>query len=180
MTTLNHCAGMKRKHTTLATRGPRKRPRPAVGALCPSANATASSVDHPVLRRLYPQVLTLRHYLLSQIPSSSRNRRRRIVQFGQVAPAHDAPATPHVDIELLRLLDSALVGTMTKSIASSSEQAARDRDHDMETFSQQRSQSTTSGTYKPGYFLQSEVCRLRLPYAQTTGEACREAIADHA
>ncbi|KAF1845713.1 uncharacterized protein K460DRAFT_113633 [Cucurbitaria berberidis CBS 394.84] len=137
--------------------GPCKKVRPSVRAVDQSAHATTPGVDHPVLRRLYPQLLTLRHYLLSQLPTSSKSRRRRISQLGQATPAQDASSTHPADVQLGQLLDSALVGAFSKTSTGCEEQAAKERDQDVDLFTQQRSQGTAGGTFKPGYFLQSEI-----------------------
>ena len=130
-----------------------------------SATTTAGA-DHPVLCRLYPHVLSLRHYLLSRIPASEKNRRRRIAQFGRPTTGHHVPDEQHLDDRVLRLLDEAVVGTVAAPHSSTQDhgQTMRDRDHDIKVFSQQRSQSTNAGTFNPGYFLQSEVCCHRKPH----------------
>lgn len=40
-------------------------------------------VEHPTLCLYYPRVSTLRNYLLSNLPASSRSRRRRITSIGR-------------------------------------------------------------------------------------------------
>ncbi|KAF2185025.1 hypothetical protein K469DRAFT_577492 [Zopfia rhizophila CBS 207.26] len=139
---------MKRKRTATVGDKPFKRSREAFSQ---SALATTPGVDHPVLRRLYPEVVSLRHYLLSRLSSCSKNRRRKISQLGLSEPCRDATTTQSVDVELGRLLDSTLVGVSHKTIAASRDESARTRE--LESFSQQLSGST----FKPGYFLQSEV-----------------------
>ncbi|KAH9860521.1 hypothetical protein J1614_011852 [Plenodomus biglobosus] len=147
---------MKRKHTNDATVMPRKKARRATDLLGQSASATPPGVDHPVLRRLFPRVLTLRHYLLSQLSNSSKSRRRRIAQIGQSTSALDATSKQPIDEELGRLLDTALVSTGTVASAETFEQITKERNRDIEIFTQQRSQGTSGGTFKPGYHLQSE------------------------
>ena len=46
----------------------------------PSANVL---VDHPTLSRFYTRIVTLRTYLISKLPTSSRSRRRRITFAGR-------------------------------------------------------------------------------------------------
>jgi hypothetical protein len=139
---------MKRKRSAHMSGGSRKKARPA----------TPSGPDHPVLQRLYPQVLTLRHYLSSQLPKSSKNRRRRISQLGLTTPVvQDHAPTREIDIELGQLLDSTLVGCSLHIDSTNQEQESRERNREIESFTQQRSQNNTGGTFKPGYFLQSEV-----------------------
>jgi hypothetical protein len=107
-------------------------------------------LDHPVLRRFYPALCTLRHHLLSRLPTASRSRRRRISTLG----LQDQGQTEvEIDVELARLLDSTLVGIPHHLDAAD----AKERDHDVDCFTQQLSQA---GTYQPGYLLQPEVGRL--------------------
>lgn len=132
-----------------------------MGALDQSTNATPSPHPHhihnphphPVLQRLYPQLSTLRHYLLARLPGSSKNRHRRIAQLGGTPPVppHDTSPVQHVDIALAHLLDSALVGTSPHALA------ADHRHQDLQTFTQQRSQNTPANTFGPGYQRQSDI-----------------------
>jgi hypothetical protein len=146
-------ASMKRKRSTHTGTGPSMKAKR-------SAEHTASTPpgpDHPVLRRLYPQVLTLRHYVLSQLPKSSKNRRRRLSQLGLVAPVQDDASAHDVDIQLGQLLDSALIGCFPAAEPKNAAQEVKERDRDIENFTQQRPQNTSGGTFKSGYLLQSEV-----------------------
>lgn len=140
--------GMKRKRGShVAGRSPKK-PKPAVD------QSTSATPAHPVLQRLYPQLLTLRHYLSSRLPRSSKNRRRKISQLGQ-APAHPAC---DADVELAKLLDTTLVGGAFPNVSvEAPDQVDQDRDRDIAAFTQQLSQVTPGGTFRPGYFLQPEV-----------------------
>ncbi|KAH7072960.1 hypothetical protein BKA63DRAFT_54667 [Paraphoma chrysanthemicola] len=146
---------MKRKRDSHASGAPHKKARRAdpVGQ---SANATPTSTDHPVLRRLYPEVWTLRHYLLSQLPRSSKNRRRRLCQLGLTPPAGDGEPTSDIDRELGQLLDSTLIGCSSDASSGPAAQTEEDREREIKSFTQQRSQSTSGATYEPGYFRQSE------------------------
>jgi telomerase reverse transcriptase len=150
---------MKRKSGSHAGGGPRKRARRA-DHVDQSGTATPSGPDHPVLRRLYPQVVTLRHYLLSRLPKSSKNRRRRISQL--VEPARNpGSACDDDDLGIAQLLDSTLVGiSFDAKRSSTQEQVARERKREIEHFTQQRSQSISGGTSKSGYLLQCEVGRV--------------------
>jgi hypothetical protein len=112
----------------------------------------SASLDHPVLRRFYPALCTLRHHLLSRLPTASRSRRRRISILG-LQDQGQAGVDIDVDIELARLLDSTLVGISHHVDAAD----AKERDHDVNCFTQQLSQA---GTYQPGFLLQPEVGRL--------------------
>ncbi|KAF2259198.1 hypothetical protein CC78DRAFT_525270, partial [Lojkania enalia] len=152
---------MKRKRSAHAGGRPPKRTRDADQ----SAIATPTPVDHPVLQRLYPEILSLRHYLLARLPSSSKNRRRKISQFGvSSSPGQDATATcsshvdsDGVDVELGRLLDSTLVGVSPKATTTRADDPAKEaREKDIQTFSQQLSDHSTGCTFQPGGFLQGE------------------------
>ncbi|KAI0189401.1 hypothetical protein EV127DRAFT_432646, partial [Xylaria flabelliformis] len=71
--------------------------------------STNPRVQHPVLSQYYPQVQNLRDYIIIQLPSSSRIRRRKVSAVGIVSKK---PGTPLSDIErsLGALLDTTLVG----------------------------------------------------------------------
>jgi telomerase reverse transcriptase len=144
---------MKRKRSSHGGGGTRKKARHAVDQ---SVNATPSAT-HPVLQRLYPQVFTLRHYLLSRLPSSSTTRRRRISQLGHTNATQDTKPTPDLDSDVAQLLDSVLVGTLVDPGADKPAHVDEQRDQDIEAFTQQKSQCTPGGTFKPGYFMQTEV-----------------------
>jgi hypothetical protein len=145
---------MKRKRAAHVGDRHRKRSRPASDQ---SAIATTPGVDHPVLRRLYPEVVTLRHYLLSRLPGTSKNRRRKISQLGLPNPNGSPAATRGPDVELGQLLDSTLVGVPVKGDTEVPDDSADARDRDIELFSQQLPDCATGSTFKPGYFLQPEV-----------------------
>jgi telomerase reverse transcriptase len=147
---------MKRKRSSHGGGGTRKKARQSVDQ---SANATPSAATHPVLQRLYPQVLTLRHYLLSRLPSASTTRRRRISQLGHAPAAQGTSPTHDLDTDVAQLLDSALVGTLVNPGVDKPALVDEERDQDVEAFTQQRSQCTPDGTFKPGYFMQTEVGR---------------------
>lgn len=155
---------MKRKandnnHAHVGSRPP-KRPRQAAGQ---SPTATPSCIQHPVLSRLYPKVVSLRHYLLSRLPASSKNRRRKIAHLGvqQGPDQQDGHTAPHgTDAELGKLLDATLIGVVSKHVTDDTAaiDIAKERDQDLKTFSQHLSSSrSTGGTFKQGYFLQKEV-----------------------
>ncbi|EED18804.1 telomerase reverse transcriptase, putative [Talaromyces stipitatus ATCC 10500] len=82
---------------------------------------TAVTVEHPVLSKYYRRVLTLRRYLLEELPSSSKARRRRITSVGKRDEINKpdanvstlAPSSQQVtDAEFARFLDSTLVGIL--------------------------------------------------------------------
>jgi hypothetical protein len=148
---------MKRKRSSHGGGGTRKKARHAVDQ---SANATPSAATHPVLQRLYPQVFTLRHYLLSRLPSSSTTRRRRISQLGPATAAEGTDPTHDLDLDVAQLLDSVLIGSLVNPEPHKLAHVDEERDQDIEVFTQQRPQCTPGGTFKPGYFMQTEVGRV--------------------
>jgi telomerase reverse transcriptase len=107
----------------------RKRPQKATASQGPPPNKiTRKNKDgvsavhvHPVLSRYYPRVVTLRQYLLEELPSSSKARRRRIISLGKPKQARGAETGVSASDEstqrhdetgrdLAHLLDSMLVG----------------------------------------------------------------------
>ncbi|KAI1756675.1 hypothetical protein F4782DRAFT_483632 [Xylaria castorea] len=68
-----------------------------------------SRAQHPVLSQYYPQVQNLRDYIITQLPSSSRIRRRKVSAVGIISKS---PGMPLSDMEraLGALLDTTLVG----------------------------------------------------------------------
>lgn len=152
---------MKRKRNAPEPAGGRNNQRSKKARLTSDQSpvATIASIQHPVLSRLYPEVLSLRHYLLSRLPASSRlkSRRRKLSQLG-IHPGHQDTAPRGIDLELGELLDTTLVGVIPSSRAERPEDAARQRDGDLESFTQEVATSNGSaGTFKPGYFLHAEV-----------------------
>ncbi|KAJ4338970.1 Telomerase reverse transcriptase [Ascochyta clinopodiicola] len=143
---------MKRKCTSHAG-GPRKKAH----VVDQSASATPSAIQQPVLQHFYPRLLTLRHHLLSQLPKSSKNRRRKLAQLGLPAAIKAAASTHDPDYELGQLLDSTVVGQQSVSKTDNQRQVTEERNKDIEAFTQQLSPAITGGTFKPGYLLQSEL-----------------------
>lgn len=74
-----------------------KKPKP-----CPSHHD--SPVQRDLLGRCYPQVTTLRAYVLSKLPSSSRIRRKKIASLDQHDSSH-----PDIAPGLVNLLDTTIV-----------------------------------------------------------------------
>lgn len=69
-------------------------------------------IQHPVLSHYYPQIQTLRDYIIAQLPSSSRLRRRKVAAVGVVDNPSGAPQSD-VERSLGTLLDTTLVGIST-------------------------------------------------------------------
>ncbi|GKT48289.1 uncharacterized protein ColSpa_08470 [Colletotrichum spaethianum] len=71
---------------------------------------TKSQVKHSVLQQYYDTVQTLREYLLSKLPGSSRLRRKKIASLGkdEIQPSKEGH---DLILELSLLLDTTLVCT---------------------------------------------------------------------
>lgn len=113
----------------------------------PVSTTVKKRTSHPVISLYYREVVTLRQYLLRQLPATSKSRRRRIASLGSTQAQDDSESG------LVDLLDSALVGVLKES--SPSIDSERQRDYLAFTQSQSRSilVSTDTGPTCP----QSEV-----------------------
>ncbi|KEQ76160.1 hypothetical protein M436DRAFT_40003 [Aureobasidium namibiae CBS 147.97] len=119
---------MKRKRAS--------RPEPiALKRTKTSNGAVKSNLQHipSILRLYYPQVLTLREYLLQAHPS--KNRKRQIQNYGD----HNVKSSQGTNSDLANLLDSVLVGCHD---AKKEEQNTTDYNNDLSVFSTQVSGST--------------------------------------
>lgn len=146
----------KRPGKSHQDRGPTAPSHPSITASpgrfkCPKAPASRNDhTAHPVISLYYREVLALRHYLLRQLPASSKLRRRRIASLGlSTAPGHCQTETQ----PLADLLDATLVGVLKQP--SPKVDSERQRDYRAFTQSQSRSilVSTDTGPTSP----QSEV-----------------------
>ncbi|KAH9902028.1 hypothetical protein F4778DRAFT_105027 [Xylariomycetidae sp. FL2044] len=83
--------------------------KPKISQVYPGPPDGNFQSQHVVLNRFYPQVLTLRGYVLSKLPASSRIRRKKVTAVGLISKS---PGRPVSDIEksLGALLDNTLVG----------------------------------------------------------------------
>jgi telomerase reverse transcriptase len=110
--------------------------------------AASVTVEHPVLSRYYRRVVNLRQYLLEELPSSSKTRRRRITSAGKrdensktdpnasaVAALTQGSADGGTDFA--RFLDSTLVGLL--HCPSPAELEARQREYAIFSQSEERS-----------------------------------------
>jgi hypothetical protein len=159
---------MKRKCTSHAG-GSRKKAH----LVDQSASATPAAIEQPVLQRFYPRLLTLRHYLLSVLPKSSRNRRRKLAHLGRPIASNEATATCEPDFELGQLLDSTVIGERETAKIDVEEQLTKERIRDIKTFTQQLSPATTGGTFEPGYFKQAEVGVAQRQVVDLARSSCR-------
>ncbi|KAG2412542.1 hypothetical protein HFD88_010099 [Aspergillus terreus] len=97
--------------------------------------------SHPVISLYYPQVLTLRQYLLQQIPVSSKSRRRRIASVR----ADGSDTETEGDHGLANLLDRTLVGVSKESPPTSTPENRRE----LARFSQSQSRSVEDSNVGP-------------------------------
>jgi telomerase reverse transcriptase len=104
----------------------------------------------PLLQQYYHEVHSLRTYLVSCLPKSSKKRRRRLLRYG-VQPSQDESIL--VDDGTIQLLDTIQVGTAKHIAAQDLEQL----DQDTSVFTQQVSESDISISPSAGHLRQSEV-----------------------
>jgi hypothetical protein len=104
----------------------------------------------PLLQQYYHGVHTLRTYLVSRLPRSSKKRRRRLLHYG-LQPIQDESII--VCDATVQLLDTILVGT-AKDIPT---QELEQLDQDISVFTQQVSESDVSISPSAGHLKQSEV-----------------------
>lgn len=122
-------------------------------------------LSHPVLTLYYNRVVSLRQYLLSQIPVASRSRRRRIASIGsRTTRGIQVGNSNNSDHGLAAFLDTTLVGVLKETPPTIS----RERQRDLVAFSQSQSQSQSksqlSNSDSGSSCAQAEVCRTALYY----------------
>ena len=177
--------GGKRKRTHKqcnVTEGPNKKTKVSTDS--------AAAIQHPLLSAYYPTVLTLRGYVLSSLPPTSKVRRRRISGLGnnhiQTAhlprigprplqtplPTENAERRAEHGIEslLASLLDTTLVGVLRRREGEVDQSRLRD----FITFSQQISPIATSSSLGDGLSSQSDVSRIVVVYSSSTSSICNQ------
>ncbi|OWP01965.1 telomerase reverse transcriptase [Marssonina coronariae] len=134
--------------------GKRKRKRPGQGwervqkrqKLC-NSHGSEPVVQQALLAKYYPQVMNLRVYLLSKLPSTSKVRRKKISSVGR------RPEDTESEQQLSRFLDQTLIGVSTFREASQDE-----RWKHWTTFSQRSDESTSfANSSGVGPFSQDEI-----------------------
>lgn len=155
----NRKMGKKRKRPVKAC-GPTAASQPSITAspgCFKAANAPASQDDqtttHPVISLYYRQIFTLRQYLLRQLPTTSKLRRRRIALLYPSGSAGKAEKGGDTVVPLADLLDSTLVGVLQEPSAK----VNSDRKRDYQAFTQSQSRSILSSTDTGPTSPQSEV-----------------------
>jgi telomerase reverse transcriptase len=132
----------KRKRATQANEGDQKRQKIIGG------NNKDPLIKHALLLQYYPKVSSLREYLLSSLPSTSKIRRRKISSVG--CKAEDKKS----DRELSQFLDHTLIGVCQKGEFSRDEKKKQ-----LTSFSQKPDESTSfANVSTAGVYSQSEVC----------------------
>lgn len=139
---------MKRKRKTERVHRDNKRQKSSHGCKEPPAWA--------LLRQYYPEVLTLRRHLASKLTSTSKNRRKRLLQYGL-----DNGSGSEFDADLSRLLDGIAVGTFDHAHQNDGN---ADLDKDISVFTQQVSESLASIGPTQGALKQNEVGKAHAPY----------------
>lgn len=140
-----HTMAGKRKRTRQGIEGDQKRQK-----LCGNPNGKDPVVKQALLAQYYPQVLSLRQFLLFKLPTASKTRRKKILSLGQnqvLDKGKDRSA-------LSDFLDRTLVGVL-----KCKEVLPQERLQQYTSFSQKADTSDTtfgnlSGTWN---FSQSEV-----------------------
>ena len=130
----------KRKRTGTLVTSSSKRVKGRQESISPPVSTT-----HPTLSLYYPQVLTLRQFLVSKLPRASRTRKRKIANLGRPlstpSATGDRPVAPDrsfntgsADAGSSYLLDSVLVCAPANALPGSSQS---NRAQDFDLFSQQ-------------------------------------------
>ena len=127
---------MKRKRKTPRNAGAEKRQK-------------LSNDGKELLLQYYPKVQTLRQYLASRLSRTSKNRRKRVLQYGR-----DSTNDTDWDASIREVLDSVVVGTSQHALQSTNED---DIEKDISIFTQQVSESMSSVGPTQGALKQNEV-----------------------
>ncbi|KAF7123031.1 hypothetical protein CNMCM5793_001207 [Aspergillus hiratsukae] len=108
--------------------------------------------SHPVISLYYRQVVTLRQYLLQQIPVTSKTRRRRIASVRSDALAErqgDGSSGEQQVQDLASVLDTTLVGVLKETLPTVTHERRRDFAAYSQSQSQCRSELTSTDTGPP-------------------------------
>lgn len=137
--------GGKRKRTKHGIEGDPKRQR-----IFGNPNGKDPVVKHAVLSQCYPQVFTLRDYLLFKLPATSKARRKKVLNLGRKQSLEDGKDWS----ALSTFLDLTLIGVMRNN-----EGSPKDRIQQWTSFSQKvdTSNSTFANLSGTGNFSQTEV-----------------------
>lgn len=146
--------GTKRKQVLEPVGQPAKRVK--TRAKAGNKPQSGDTVRHALLSRLYPNLRTLREYVLAKLPPASRLRRKKITSVGlqDSNPDRSCPC-PDIELALGRLLDTTIVGFFDKRPAKTD-----NRWEQWANFSQRGDESyvTLSDGSAGALFSQREVC----------------------
>jgi telomerase reverse transcriptase len=139
----------KRSRPEQSTESGNKRLRP-----CGAKQTNGGLVKQALLSQYYPMVLTLREYLLSKLPASSKVRRKKISAVKRRTLCDHVDETELYDPSLAKYLDQTLVGVQEE------ESPKDERLKQWTCFSQRadNSESTVRSGDGDGGYSQSEVC----------------------
>ncbi|GAQ05707.1 hypothetical protein ALT_3028 [Aspergillus lentulus] len=117
-----------------------------------SARKEKDGHSHPVISLYYRQVVTLRQYLLQQIPVTSKSRRRRIASIRSdpltQRQGDDSSGERQVQ-DLARVLDTTLVGVLNETSPAVTQERRRGFAAYSQTQSQCRSELTSTDSGPP-------------------------------
>lgn len=155
--------GKKRKRPCKTRNSTGASAAPSSGATSSQARLKISKADasqngstnttHPVITLYYRQVLTLRQYLLHQLPASSKQRRRRITSLRAPSSQCSTGSSGQSASALVELLDLTLVGVLKETPAH----IDTERCHDFRAFTESQSRSILDSTDTGPTSPQSEV-----------------------
>ncbi|KAG7138103.1 hypothetical protein HYQ46_008379 [Verticillium longisporum] len=119
-------------------------------------HATANPVKHALLRQYYPEIVSLRHYLISKLPSASRLRRKKIASIGSEEPRSSVDFRGDLERQLCHLLDTTVVGLQHSQLPAADDNVRRE---EWTKFSQRGDESyvTLSGGLSDALFSQAEI-----------------------
>ncbi|KAL9578805.1 MAG: hypothetical protein Q9212_005488, partial [Teloschistes hypoglaucus] len=150
-----------------AMTGKRKRHRPRKSDIAPYkrarhdvASTTFDQVTHPTLSLYYPRILTLRNYILSRLPPSSKKRRRRLIALkcdavteGNISKASSDPniqSSQSFQSTVVDALGRLLDRTLVCNRDDESRVDVQDREQDFRVFSQRHDGADESSLLEPG------------------------------
>ncbi|KAK2755546.1 hypothetical protein FQN54_006486 [Arachnomyces sp. PD_36] len=133
-------------------------------------DSTEQLHHHPLLSRYYKQVVSLRSFLLSSLPSSSKSRRRKIASIGLPTSGNTPKendgqkpsSSPNANTSntngingsnLAHLLDTTLIGILKEP----SQATTQTRHRDLASFTQSQARSTLQSTDTGATCPQSEI-----------------------
>ncbi|KAF3762316.1 hypothetical protein M406DRAFT_332695 [Cryphonectria parasitica EP155] len=151
----------RKRRTSSSGPGPTddQRPPPAKQRRTTGTNVrtlqSADAVKHALLAQYYPTTLTLRQYVLSHLPASSRIRRRKVAAVGTADGSEDDPSG--VRAQLATLLDTTLVGLAEVPRETAKEQSEDRLQQWIEYSQRDDSHVTLSGGDASATHLQSEI-----------------------